>query len=321
MVTFKKVVLFGSNGQIGEPILEALANCKTQSFDITAVISPNADQPSASKSPNVTVQSADIFKKQDLVPLLKNADVVISALNGKGLEAQALIQDVAAEAGVKRFYPSEYGMHHIYRKPGDDTGHVHPMWDQKALINERAVRHPAIASGAMSYTMIGCGDFYNQPREPVWCPWSQKDVESYTFHILGSADAKADFTHTHDFARYLVASLCAPDVSHNAELNFTSEHISHTEIAALLEKHSGKKVEMLKISDDDKWAVVEDPKKAPKEQTESAFPVDFWYLVKGTQGDGAFWRPPGQVHNHLFPDVQVTTFDMYFKEMFGKSSS
>ncbi|KAJ9637754.1 hypothetical protein H2201_004191 [Coniosporium apollinis] len=325
MTTFKTVALFGANGQIGEAILDALINCQKQQFDVLAFIKPDSSPPSGADAPNVTVHAIDIFDKDAVASKLEGVDVVVSALNGKGLDAQPGIQDAAAEARVKRFYPSEYGMHQIYRKPNDPMGYVHPLWNQKALANEAAVRHPAVARGDMSYTLIGCGDFYNQTREPVWCPWTQKlddDTKSYVFHFLGSSDEKADYTHMDDFARYLVASLCAPELSENAELNFRSDFISLQEIGQRLSVNSGKSVEFEKITEEQKWEVVENPSKAPKELQQGVFPVDFWFLVKGSQGDGKFWRPPGQIHNHLFPEVEVTTFDKYFKQMFrGEATS
>ena len=32
-----------------------------------------------------------------------------------------------ALVGVKRFMPSEYGFHHLYRTKGDDWAYVHPV--------------------------------------------------------------------------------------------------------------------------------------------------------------------------------------------------
>jgi len=189
----------------------------------------------------------------------------------------------------------------------------------KSRLNEHAILHPAIESGAMSYTVIGCGDYYNQDREKVWCPWTQTDVEEYNIHIIGSADAKADFTHLDDFAAYLVASLCEPEKSHNAHLNFPSDTISHAEIASLLGRYSGKPVHKEVYGLEDMHKIIADPKQAPKELSEgSAFPVDFWFLVKGCQGQDRFRWAPGQRHNHLFPEVEVTTFEKYFQKKFGK---
>lgn len=48
----------------------------------------------------------------------------------------------------------------------------------------------------------------------------------------------------------------------------------------------------------------DDLSKAPKEHTESAFAVDFWYLVKGTQGKGEFVRSKSQIHRPV-PGIDV----------------
>ena len=172
----------------------------------------------------------------------------------------------------------------------------------------------------MTYTIIGCGDFYNQDRERVWCPWTQKDVDEYTLHIIGNPYAKAQYTHLGDFGKYLVATLLEPEKSENQYLNFLSDTITSNEIAELLEKHSGKPVNKEVIPIEEVHEVVADPSKAAKGLGDSAFPVDFWYLVKGLQGQGRFRRPPGQCHNHLFPDITPTTFDQYLRERFGRET-
>jgi len=315
---FKNIVLFGANGQVGAPILEALVRSRKQSFNVTAVVPPGTPSPPQADAPNVTVRIIDVFSKKDVANVLQGQDVVISALNGKGLDAQFTILDAAAEAGVRRFYPSEYGFHHVYRAPGDPSGYVHPAWDQKSRFNEHLLLHPAIDENRMSYTVIGCGDFYNQDREPVWCPWTQRDVSEYTFHVLGSADARADYTHLDDLANYVVATLCEPEKSHNAKLNFPSDTITQNQIAHLLEKYSLKPVKMEFISEEEMHKVIKDPSQANQELAKaSPFSVDFWFIVKGVQGSGRFRRPAAENSNHLFPDVERTTFEKYFQDRFG----
>ena len=170
----------------------------------------------------------------------------------------------------------------------------------------------------MTYTLIGCGEFYNQVREKVWCPWTRKNVGSYTIHIVGDPDAKADYTHLDDFAAYLVASLYEPKKSANATLNFVSDHISLNEIATLLEKYSGKPVKKDIIPTKDVQAVIADPSQAPQElQDGSGFPVAFWYIIKSLQGEGKFCHPKERIDNGLFPAVQTTTFEKYFAQQFS----
>ncbi|KAL0067821.1 hypothetical protein AAF712_004989 [Marasmius tenuissimus] len=268
---FKTIALFEANGQIGDSILQALLECEKREFTILAFIPPDCELESGKSDPRATVKEFDLdtISKDVLVGELQGVDVVISALNGKALEA-------------------EYGMHIIYRKPEDPQGYIHPIWDVKARHNEDAVLHPAVPEGRMTYTIIGCGDFYNQDREKVWCPWTQKDVDEYTLHIVGNPYAKAQYTHLGDLAKYLVATLLEPEKSENQCLNFPSDTITSNEIAELLEKYSGKPVKLDVISSDNVHEVVADPSRAAKGLGDSAFPVDFWYLVKGFQGQGRF---------------------------------
>lgn len=127
-MSFKSIALFGANGQIGTCILRALLESK-QNFNIVAIVPPKSPSPEEAKDEKVSVKELDIINasRQDVAHILKSIDVVVSALNGPALEAQKTIQDAAADAGIRRFYPSEYGFHHIYRKPGDDWGYIHPV--------------------------------------------------------------------------------------------------------------------------------------------------------------------------------------------------
>lgn len=169
----------------------------------------------------------------------------------------------------------------------------------------------------MTWTLIGCGDLYNQDREPIWCPWTQKDVSIYDFYIVGDPDAKVDFTHIDDLVEFIVKTIEHPELAENNELNFTSDHISYTEIAELLERYSGKNVDLhiypLEVMD----RVLKDKNDVPEEMKgKSAFSNDFWIIVKGMQGSGRFWRTPGRVHNKLFPSVNTTSFEKYFQGRF-----
>ncbi|OJD31683.1 nad-binding protein [Diplodia corticola] len=316
---FETIALFGANGQIGQRILERLSHNPTHNFTVRAFIPPDDDLACAGNDHKTVIKSfdPDDSLRQGLARDLEGADVVISALSGRALDAQPLIQDAAADAGVKRFYPSEYGMHLIYRKPDDPWGYLHPVWHQKAQLNERVTMHPAVLSGKMTYTIIGCGDFYDRDREPIWCPWTQPDLPEYTIHVIGDPQARADFTHMDDFAEYLAATLVEPAKSENQVLNFVSTTVSYMEIADALRNSTGKTVKIDYYPATTMHDVVADPTKAPPELGESALPIDFWFVVKGLQGQGRFRRPRGQINNHLFPHVKPTTFDTYFQQKFG----
>ncbi|GKZ98273.1 hypothetical protein AnigIFM59636_002680 [Aspergillus niger] len=316
---FEAVAIFGATGQLGQLIVQAFQNCKKQNFKLLQIVHAGQKE-EARKNPGVEAKFMDLTlaSKEEIAAALKGVDVVISALGGNGMKMQPLIQDAADVAGVKRFYPSEFGMHHTYHKPGDDYGYIHPVWNMKDIYNEKCLHHPAVKEGRMSYTLIGCGDFYDQDREKAWCPWTQRDVEKYTLYIVGDPNAKIDFTNLHDFAAYLVETCCNPAASENAVLNFVSDHITHNEIATILEKYSKRPVEKIFISEKDMHGYIANPSSAPVALREgSPFPLDFWMTVKGAQGQGRFWRPRGQVHNWMFPDVEATSLEMYLQRRFA----
>jgi uncharacterized protein YbjT (DUF2867 family) len=129
---FSTIALFGASGQIGDRILNALVSNKRKNFEIIAFVPPGSE---SQVSKSVTVKTFDLKKatREQLAQDLRGVDAVVSALNGPALEAQTTIQDAAVDAGVQRFYPSEYGFHQIYRKPNDPMGYIHPACNLKAL--------------------------------------------------------------------------------------------------------------------------------------------------------------------------------------------
>lgn len=130
-----KIALLGPTGQVGQSILRALLT--TTPYPILQIASPKSHSTALSTAQSfppdqqsrLTTQSIDLLScsPTTLIPLLTDIDIIISALNGPALASQPKIQDAAAAAGVKRFYPSEYGMHHIYQPEGDNYGYIHPV--------------------------------------------------------------------------------------------------------------------------------------------------------------------------------------------------
>lgn len=96
-----------------------------------------------------------------------------------------------------------------------------------------------------------------------------------------------------------MATLHEPAKSHNKFLNVVFDTTSHSQIAKLLEKYTGKKVEMDVLGEAKALEIWDDPSKARKEHTKSAFLIDFRYLANGTQGEGEFVRPKSRRHDDL----------------------
>lgn len=130
-----RVAILGPTGQIGHAILLALLT--GTSHEVIQLVSPQSEDKARSvalaseQSERITTAPVDLLGSDidHIATILDGVDVVVSALNGKALDAQGKVQDAAAKAGVRRFYPSEYGMHHVYRPDSEDDnyGYLHPV--------------------------------------------------------------------------------------------------------------------------------------------------------------------------------------------------
>ncbi|GAO51083.1 NAD(P)-binding protein [Saitoella complicata NRRL Y-17804] len=331
---FQTIALFGSTGHLGAFFLQALLDPPNSSYKptIRTFVRPSEKEEfeNLPKDERIEVVVSELKDEAEMVEKLKGVDAVVSVLNGPGIEAQYEILEAAVKAGVKRFIPSEFGSHHTYRPPSSSvhynpafTSLTHAMWDSKAKFNEYLTLHAAIDEGTLSYTIIGCGDFYNQAWEPFWCPWADvgkvKSQSEVVVPVVGDAEAKAEFSHIGDVAKYTAALLSRdPNISENKTLNFPSHTVSQAHWAELMEKYSPTPVKRQTFSLDEAHGIIADPDSAPEElKSTSPFPPDFWFIVKSAQGEGRFRRPKGEVHKELFPEVEVLGLEEYFEEQFG----
>ncbi|TNY24161.1 hypothetical protein DMC30DRAFT_346165 [Rhodotorula diobovata] len=330
--SFDTIALFGAAGQIGSALLDALLSPSVPDYHPRVKVfyqRSESDKYSERVREHDRVERVEVRDFQDverLAEALRGVDAVVSALNGPAISAQYALLDAADKAGVKRFLPSEFGHHHLYRAPGDKGARLHPMWDDKERFKEHLQLHPAMMSGRMSFTFVGCGDFCSslslgltrhvirvaddQPRETYWCAYAQQPPpERYVLPCVGDGDAEADFTKISDLAQYVAALLSRPSTSHNASLSFISDTLSQHRMADLLRSASGRPVDVDAFSEADAHGYIARPDEAPERcGASSGFPVEFWMMVKLAQGQGRFRRHPSQVHNALFPEVKPTPF-------------
>lgn len=320
----KTVAFFGATGMLGSEIFKVLLDTGIPDYqpNVIAILRPGKSlDASLANHPRLKVVHLDFSTaSEELVGTLRGVDAVVTVLSGGGVETQYPILEAAIKAGVRRFYPSEFGFHQAYRAPGDPGARIMPLWDEKERFSLHLKLHPAVESGKISFTFIGAGDIYNQKPEPFWCPWEQ-DQDSYEVPIVGDGDAPADWSHTRDLAHYVVGTLSQPAVSANATLNFPSETISQNAMLQLLQKYAGARGKIVKarrFSEEDAHRFVANEGEAPKEIGKmSAIPVDFYFVVKSIQGSGTFRRSRWECHWDLFPNVRRTTFEEYMQERFG----
>jgi hypothetical protein len=107
MKPFQKIAIFGAGGtNIGHHVLEALV--KDPGFTVTVLVRESSKSTFAS---NIAVtRIADDFPYAALVEALQGHDVLISAVGPEAKDAEYKLVEAAIEAGVRRFFPTEYGL-------------------------------------------------------------------------------------------------------------------------------------------------------------------------------------------------------------------
>lgn len=104
---FRNITVFGAGGtNIGYHIVQALAADPTFTVTVLARASSKTSFPSNIR----TVRVQDDFPHSELVEALRGQEVVISAVGFEAKKNEFKLIDAAIEAGVKRFFPSEYGL-------------------------------------------------------------------------------------------------------------------------------------------------------------------------------------------------------------------
>ncbi|RKL36593.1 hypothetical protein BFJ72_g8142 [Fusarium proliferatum] len=316
------VALFGANGTLGNRILHALIAYPELPFNLVAFIRPESSLKIDHWVSNLTVYGVDLtlIDADSLSSMLAGVDVVVSAVGSAVLPYQHVIQDAAAKADVRRFYPSSFGMPQVVRFEAQDVSMINSTWDLKMKTLEAALKHPAICEGRMTYTVINNSECFDAAGETIFCPWLDTQVEEYNMIAVGDSTAKMDYISDLDVAAYLVESIQHPEVSENQILFFQGYITNFEEVAQLLRKHSGKTVTINLLDWQSAERIIRNPNSASSSfPGKSKFSLDFIIALRHVQGQGRLWMPKGQTHNHLFPNIKIHTVDERFSELLKSS--
>jgi hypothetical protein len=103
---YRSVDVKQGGGQIGQIVLRSLLSASH--LKTTALKRPGSTS-TFPTAPNLKVVESD-FTPESLVSIFRGQDAVISVVGLTGFDKQKGYVDAAVEAGVKRFFPSEFGI-------------------------------------------------------------------------------------------------------------------------------------------------------------------------------------------------------------------
>ncbi len=179
------------------------------------------------------IVEADVTCHAELIPALEGTDYVVSCVPLFATESQYPLIWAAAEAGVERFVPSEFG--YIYEwEQFWPTPHAH-----RSIARQKAFIRRVIELAGLDYTIIPAGlwpEYYM--AEPVMIP--------------NDGERKVSWSCGQDVGRIIPHVLAYP-LSKNAICPVAATaYLSWNEMLDIREQHLGRKVER-KYMDAEQW--------------------------------------------------------------------
>ncbi|KAL2828841.1 hypothetical protein BJY01DRAFT_261444 [Aspergillus pseudoustus] len=308
----QRVLLLGATGQTGNSILNGLL--ENGSYDATALVRPSSTETARVKAlvdRGVKTLAADVTAPvEQLTVILRNFDVVISAIDAVSMHLQRNLVVAAKQAGVKRFVPCAF----ISVCP---PGGVLDMRDEKEVIYQE------IRKLHLPYTIIDVGVWHQVffPTVPSGrADYASVFVPNTTIHAGGNTPTL--LTDLRDIGRF-VARIIADPRTLNQSVYTWSDLLTENEIFALMEDLSGETIDRTYLSAEEieasivrvKEIIREDPGNLPVRLT--LVPLQY-NLSRAVRGDG---RPEYAKYlgyldaRELYPDLEPRSFKSFVEEV------
>jgi uncharacterized protein YbjT (DUF2867 family) len=199
IASFQTIAIFGATGNLGVPVANSIIAKKDLKVKIftrkeTIEKGDKKDLFAEYTANGAQVLAVDVTNVNDLEAALKGIDVVISVVAGQFLATQKVIIEAAKKAGVKRFYPSEFGVVDVEAKID------HPILDIK-----RDIRKAVVDAGI---ELVVVGDFFF--LEWQVSPFYSFNFENFTVDITGDGNTKIGFASLQNIAEYVAESINHP---------------------------------------------------------------------------------------------------------------
>ncbi|OAY25173.1 eugenol synthase 1 [Manihot esculenta] len=293
-----KILILGGTGYIGKYLVKAsvLLGHKTYVYGrpITSITPPPKLQLHRDfQSMGVTIVHGELNEHEKIVALLRQVDVVISALAYPQVLDQLKIIDAIKVAGnIKRFFPSDFGI---------EEDRVTPLPPFEAFLEKKRKIRRTIEAAGIPFTFVSANCFGSyfvnyllRPRE------KRHDVDVY-----GSGEAKTVLNYEEDIAIYTIKAADDPRTLNRVVIYRPEKNIiSQLELISLWEKKTGQSLNRVHIPEKQIVELSEtlpDPHKIPVAIIHSLF-------VKGDMMSYELDKDDLEA-SKLYPDFEYTTVD------------
>ncbi|TPX42363.1 hypothetical protein CcCBS67573_g10517 [Chytriomyces confervae] len=306
MSAFKNIAVVGGTSEIGQDLIKNLLATKAE-FDSIILLTRDPDSV-ASKA--LTAAGAEARKIPSelsaaaipaLVEALKRVDVLVSIVGAQALADQVHLIHASVQAGVKRFFPSEFGV------DLDLQGSTIPFLGVKVPIRQ-LLRSEEISS-KLEHTFVENGYFMDGFFSSFF-GWEISGT-SVAVNIPGTGDVPVTVTLQSDVARFLAEILRAdPAISRNKTLKFEGDRFTFNQAREIVSK-AVIHVPGVKSTFSTTFTAVDTLEKR-FETAEGYERAQLQMLLATVRGQGLL----SHNHNKLFPNVKPTSAKEYIATLF-----
>jgi nucleoside-diphosphate-sugar epimerase len=235
-----KVALIGANGNLGQPILEALVGAND--FTVTVLKRRSSKSAIPIEHPNVhTVTVDDDLSLASLTEAFRGQNAVVTAFPVLDVDEHLRVGEAAAAAGVSRVIPADFGS---CDANSPRVQELMPLFMRKIRIRER-LQELSAKDEQFTWTSLVSGHFFDWGLEKNFL---HCDLKTRTIDLLGDGTDRTSMTTLARIAEAVVRVLRFAgnddDPTRNRVLFFQSFCVSQLDVLAALEKAT-----------DSKWAV------------------------------------------------------------------
>ena len=236
-MAIKNVSIVGANGLLGPTVLDALISAKT--FTVTVI--NRASSKSTYPSSVHEVRISDHPTTEELVQVLRGQDGLVVTFAGSNETLQIQYADAAAQAGVQRFIPADFGS-------CDSTSpralELVPLYSAKQRVRQHLQR--LAADGKITWTSVVCGHFFDKGFSGLLA----FDSKTRKAQIFDGGDVKWSSTTTKTVGLATVRILQKDEETKNRMLYIQSLCVSQNEVLEAVERLSGQKWQVTPVSSD-----------------------------------------------------------------------
>jgi len=305
---FKSVLLVGATGGLGQYVAQELLNNR-ESFSRVGFYHNTARPTDESKAAllktlqdgGIEIIAADGYANPNPY---KGFECVMIFLGNHGLHLQPTIIDAAIEAGVRHFYPSEYG--------ADVTAGQN--WTQRYYKYKVITREHLEQRGKevpdLGWTLFLLG------RLTEWAAIRHFgfDNKNASARIYGTSSGRQSLINVEDTAQYLVATLqdafASGENAHRRTYRISGSTVTYGEIFDILQRVTGRKYEVTYLHVED--ALVEEAEAKARGDIDAELAASH-KLIQGREGT----LLPQPWNNDRFPHLHPKGVEESLRSAFG----